>query len=91
MKRGLTVKEACHIYRNIFLLNIDLPLEELEESEKKDYRIRITSALNDHISGKLEWKDICNATCCFDDEDSSPSIGSYLRLVEYLQHHGVLV
>ena len=35
MKRDLTTKEACHIYRNIFLFDIDLSLEESDAEEKK--------------------------------------------------------
>lgn len=91
MKRDLSVKEACHIYRNILLLNIDLSLEELDEMEKKEYRIRITNALNDYIIGKLCWRDVCESACCLDDEETAPSIGACLRLIEYLQQHEILV
>lgn len=92
MKRNVTTREACHIYRNIFLFNLDLSLEDFEAKEEKDYFYKdITEKLNDYIKGDVSWNDICDATYCYDeDDDRGPSIASHLKLVEYLQKKEVI-
>jgi hypothetical protein len=90
MKRDLTVKEACHIYRNIFLFDIDLSLNESDAEEKKEYYTAITEAMNNYIKGDIGWNTLCDETYCYDDDDTGASVASHLKLVEYLQKRGVL-
>lgn len=90
MNRDLTVKEACHIYRNIFLFNIDLSLNESDAEEKKEYYAEITAAMNNYIKGDIGWSELCDATYCYDDEEMGPSVASCLKLTEYLQQKGIV-
>lgn len=93
MKRDVTVREACHIYRNIFLFDLDLSLEDFDSREERDYFYRdITEAMNNYIKGDVSWNSLCDATYCYDDDDddSGASIASHLKLVEYLQKRGVI-
>ena len=90
MKRDLTVKEACHIYRNIFLFNIDLSLDESDAEEKKEYYIAITKAMNNYIKGDIGWSTLCDETYCYDDDEMGPSVASCLKLTEYLQQKGIV-
>ena len=91
MKRDLTTREACHIYREIFLFNLDLSLDDFDSKEEKNYFYKdITDTMNDYIKGYVGWNDLCNATYCYDDDESGASIASQLKLVEYLQKKGVI-
>jgi hypothetical protein len=91
MKRDLTTREACHIYRNIFLFNLDLSLSDFDSKEEKDdFYKDITEKMNYYIKGDVCWNDLCDATYCYDDDERGPSIASHLKLVEYLQKKGVI-
>lgn len=90
MKRDLTTKEACHIYRNIFLFDIDLSLKESDAEEKKEYYTAITKAMNNFIKGDICWRDLCDETYCYDDDEMGPSVASCLKLTEYLQQKGII-
>ena len=91
MKRDLTVREACHIYRNIFLFDIDLSLDDSESKEERDaFYQDITKIMNGYIKGNRSWHDLCEATYCYDDDDDGASVASHLKLVEYLQKKGVI-
>ncbi len=90
MKRDLTTREACYIYRNIFLFNIDISLEESDTEEKKEFYKEITDAMNNYIKGEIGWSTLCDETYCYDDDGEGASVASCLRLVEYLQQKGVI-
>lgn len=92
MKRDVTTREACHTYREIFLFDIDLSLDDFEDREEKNYFYKdITEKMNDYIKGDVAWNDLCDATYCYDeDDDSGPSIASHLKLVEYLQKKEII-
>ena len=50
LKREVTTREACHIYRNIFLFNIDLSLNDMEDKDEKDYFYSdITEKMMEHM------------------------------------------
>ena len=91
MKRDLTTREACHIYRNIFLFNIDLSLDDYDsEEEKKGYYEDITKAMNNYIKGMIGWGTLCDETYCYDDDEMGPSVASCLKLTEYLQQKNIV-
>lgn len=92
LKREVTTREACHIYRNIFLFNIDLSLNDMEDKDEKDYFYSdITEKMNNYLKGDVGWSSLCDATYCYDDDDDTgASVASHLKLVEYLQKRGVL-
>lgn len=93
MKRNLTVREACHVYRNIFLFDLDLSLADFETKDERDYFYKdITNTLNNYIKGEVGYRDLCDVTYCYDDDNdiSSISIGAHIKLVEYLQKVGVI-
>lgn len=90
LNRDLTTREACHIYRNIFLFNIDLSLDESDAEEKKDYYVAITNAMNKYIKGEIGWSSLCDETYCYDDDEMGPSVASCLKLTEYLQQKGII-
>ena len=91
MKRNLTVREACHVYRNIFLFDLDLSLADFETKEERDYFYKdITNTLNNYIKGEVGYRDLCDVTYCYDDDDFGISIGAHIKLVEYLQKVGVI-
>lgn len=92
MKRDLTTREACHIYREIFLFDLDLSLDDFESKDEKDYFYKdITEKMNSYIKGDASWSDLCDATYCYDEDgDSGASVASHLRLAEYLQKIGVI-
>jgi hypothetical protein len=93
MKRDLTTREACHIYREIYLFNLDLSLEDFDNREEKECFYKdITETMNSYIKGDIGWDVLCRATnCCnYDDDESGASIASQLKLVEYLQKRGVI-
>lgn len=89
-KRDLTTREACHIYREIYLFDLDLTLDECDKEERDDFYKDITEKMNDYIKGDCSWNDLCEATYCYDDDDSGASIASQLKCVEYLQKRGVI-
>ena len=90
-KRDLTTREACHIYREIYLFNLDLSLNDFESKEERDdFYQDITKTMNDYIKGDCSWNDLCEATYCYDDDESGASIASQLKCVEYLQKKGVI-
>ena len=90
-KRDLTTREACHIYREIFLFDLDYSLEDFDSrEEKEDFYKDITQKMNSYIKGDVSWNDLCEATYCYDDDESGASIASQLKLVEYLQKKGVI-
>ena len=63
MKRELTTREACHIYRNIFLFNLDLSLNDFDSKEERDYFYKdITDAMYSYITGDVGWSSLCDAT-----------------------------
>lgn len=90
MKRDLTTREACHIYREIYLFNLDLSLDDFDKEERDDFYKDITQTMNNYIKGDCSWNDLCEATYCYDDDESGASIASQLKLVEYLQKKGVI-
>lgn len=91
MKRELTTREACHIYREIYLFNLDLSLDDFESKEERaGFYKDITQTMNNYIKGDCSWNDLCEATYCYDDDESGASIASQLKLVEYLQKKGVI-
>ena len=90
LKRKVTTREACHIYRNIFLFDIDLSLNESDAEEKKEYYTAITKAMNNYIKGDIGWNTLCDETYCYDDDEMGPSIASCLKLTEYLQQKGIV-
>lgn len=91
MKRDVTTREACHIYRNIFLYNLDLSLNDFEDKDEKDYFYQdITEKMNAYIKGDVGQGTLNDATYCYDDDDFGISIGAHLKLVEYLQKRGVI-
>lgn len=96
MKRKLTVREACYIYRNILLFNIDLAIDDIkcDSYAKEGLRMfydEITDAMNNYIAGDIGWMGLCDATYCYDtDEDDGLSVAAALKLVEYLQSKGVV-
>jgi hypothetical protein len=92
-KRDLTTRESCHIYREIFLFDLDLSLDDFESREEKEYFYKeITEKMNLYIKGDIGWNGLCDATYCYEDpdDDRGPSIASHLKLVEYLQKKGVI-
>lgn len=90
-KRDLTTREACHILRNIFLLDIDLSLNEACCQEEKNERYdALTQAANDYIKGESSYGDLCEATYCYDDEGLGCPFLCHLNLVAYLQRIGVI-
>lgn len=90
-KRDLTTREACHIYREIYLFNLDLSLKDFDCREERNYFYKdITEKMNSYIKGDVCWNDLCEATYCYDDDESGASIASQLKLVEYLQKRGVI-
>lgn len=91
IKRDLTTREACYIYRNIFLFNLDLSLDDFDSKAEKEYFYGdITEKMNRYLKGEAGWGDLCNATYCYDDDDDGASIASHIKLVEYLQKKGVI-
>ena len=97
MKRDLTTREACHIYRNIFLFNIDLALNDYDyegaegAEEKRQYYKDITDIMNAYIKGDADWSRLCDETYCYDDDETGGvSIAAHLKLVEYLQSREVI-
>lgn len=93
IKRGLTTREACHIYREIYLFNLDISLESFDNREEKECFYKdITETMNSYIKGDIGWDVLCEATNCYDydDDESGASIASQLKLVEYLQKRGVI-
>lgn len=92
MKRDLTTRESCHIYREIYLFNLDNSLNDFDSKEEKNYFYKdITDKMNDYIKGDVSWNDLCDATYCYDDyNENGASIASQLKLVEYLQKRGVI-
>ncbi len=93
MKRNLTTREACHIYRNILLFNLDLSLDDFESREERDYFYKdITDTMNAYIKGDAGWRSLCDATYCYDvdDDDTGPSIAAHLKLAQYLQEKNVI-
>ena len=92
MKRDLTTREACHIYRDIFLFNIDLVIDDCEGREElKNFYKEITDSLNCYIKGDCGYSSLCDVTYCYDvDEDGGISIAAHLKLAEYLQKKGVI-
>lgn len=91
MKRELTAREACHIYREIFLFDLDLSLDDFESKDEKDYFYKdITEKMNSYIKGDASWSDLCEATYCYEEDDSGASVASHLRLAEYLQKIGAI-
>lgn len=93
MKRDLTTREACHIYRNILLFNLDLSLDDFESREERDYFYKdITDTMNAYIKGDCGYRSLCDATYCYDDDDddNSISIAAHLKLVQYLQEKNVV-
>lgn len=90
-KRDLTTREACHIYREIYLFNLDLSLNEFENKEERDdFYKEITQTMNNYIKGDVSWNDLCDATYCYDDDERGASVASQLKLAEYLQKKGVI-
>lgn len=96
MKRKLTVREACHIYRNILLFDIDLAINDIKcdsfvKEELRNFYDEITKAMNGFIAGDVDWRGICDATYCYDtDDDSGLSVAAALKLTEYLQQRGIV-
>lgn len=91
LKREVTTREACHIYRNIFLFDIDLSLNDMEDKEEKDYFYSdITEKMNEYLKGNADWGSLCEATYCYDDDETGASVASHLKLVEYLQKRGIV-
>lgn len=91
VKRELTTREACHIYREIYLFNLDLSIEDFDSKEERDYFYKdITEKMNAYIKGDASWNDLCEATYCYDDDENGASIASQLKCVEYLQKKGVI-
>lgn len=91
MKRKLTTREACHIYRKIYLFNLDLSLNDFDYREEREVFYKdITEKMNLYIKGDISWNDLCDATYCYDDDESGASIASQLKVVEYLQKKGVV-
>jgi hypothetical protein len=91
MKRDLTTREACYIYRNIFLFDLDLSLDDFDDKDEKDYFYNdITDKMNSYIKGDVGWNDLCEATYCYDDDDYGASVACHLKLVEYLQKREVI-
>ena len=91
IKRDLTTREACYIYRNIFLFDLDFSLDDFDsKAEKEDFYGDITEKMNSYLKGEVGWRDLCNATYCYDDDDDGASIASHIKLVEYLQKKGVI-
>ena len=87
MRRDLTIREACHIYREIFLFDLDLSLNDFDSKDERDFFYKdITDKMNSYIKGYVGWNDLCDATYCYDeDDDGGVSIAAHLKLVEYLQ------
>jgi hypothetical protein len=91
MKRDLTNREACHVYREIYLFNLDLSLNDFESKEEKDdFYADITEKMNGYIKGDYSWNDLCEATYCYDEDDNGASVASQLKLVEYLQSKNII-
>ena len=92
MKRDLTTREACYIYRNIFLFDLDLSLDDFDDKYEKDYFYNdITEKMNSYIKGDVGWNDLCEATYCWSDDDNDgASVACHLKLVEYLQKREVI-
>ena len=92
MKRGLTTREACYIYRHILLFNIDLVLDDYGNSkeEKRDYYKDITEELCSYIKGDTDWGSLCETTYCYDEDGIGVSVGAHLKLVEFLQKRNII-
>lgn len=93
MKRNLTTRESCYVYRNILLFDIDLSLCDFDSKEEKDYFYKdITNTLNNYIKGEVGYDALCDSTGCYDeDENGNPiSIAAHLKIVEYLQKRGII-
>lgn len=92
MKRDLTTREACHIYRNIFLFDLDLSLCDFDSRGEKEYFYKdIAEKMNNFIKGDACWNDLCEATYCYDEDDErGVSVAACLKLVEYLQKREVI-
>lgn len=91
LKRDVTTREACHIYRNILLFNLDLSLDDFEDNEeKKFFYSDITEKMNSYLRGDVGWNSLTDATYCYDDDDTGASVASHLKLVEYLQKRRVI-
>lgn len=91
MKRELTTREACHIYRDIFLFNLDLAISEcFDKEEKTEFYKDITEELNLYIQGDTTWNALYDVTGCYSDNDEAPSIAAHLKLAEYLQQREVI-
>ena len=92
MKRDLSVREACHIYRNILLFNLDITICGFDNiEEKNDFYEEITDAMNAYIKGNASYGELCDTTYCYDDDgEGGVSIAAHLKLVEYLQKKGVI-
>lgn len=91
MKRDLSVREACHIYRNILLFDLNISLCDFDNMEEKnDFYKGITNAMNAYIKGDASYSTLCDTTYCYDDDEDGVSIAAHLKLVEYLQKKGVI-
>lgn len=91
MKRELTTREACHIYRDIFLFNLDLAISEcFDKDEKTEFYKDITEELDLYIKGEASWNALCDVTGCYADDDDTPSIAAHLKLAEYLQQREII-
>ena len=79
LKREVTTREACHIYRNIFLFNIDLSLNDMEDKDEKDYFYSdITEKMNSYLKGDAGWGSLCDSTYCYDDDNTAHGRNTFL-------------
>lgn len=84
--------EKLVIYRNIFLFDLDLSIDDFDCKEEKDYFYNdITEKMNSYIKGDVGWNDLCEATYCWSDyDDGGASVACHIKLVEYLQKREVI-
>lgn len=85
MKRDLTIKEACHCFRNILGFDINLSMEEFDDREMlNEYRQSITDILNAYVKGDADYNALCEETYCYDEDNIGISFANHLYLLEYL-------
>ena len=88
LKRELTIRECCHIMRDLLMININSEKDCYDSEEYKEYNSELKTVVNDWLRGDVDDHNIMK--CAYNCSDESIGMMNMVPILMYLKKREII-